>query len=133
MSSRKISHSFIGVMRGILDSKYNEMMLLETTPKQISRFPDFVYSWLGKFSIDHVDRSIRLLSEVEKLHVDDSRVIFLLDLTNPKLQGIWEIVTFKELLNEKAGSDEVLFYLHCRNLLFRGSSLLKHDSTFEIA
>lgn len=66
------------------------------------------------------------------MHVDDTRVIFLLDVANPKLNGMWEIVTFKEFLSETATMDEVFFYLHCRNLLFRGPSLIRHESTFDI-
>lgn len=73
------------------------------------------------------------MHEAEKLQVDDARVIFLLDLTNPKLVGIWEVVTFKEFLNEKASSDEVYFYLHCRNLLFKGPCLMtRHEATFDV-
>lgn len=39
-------------MRAILDSKYNEITLLDD-PKLISRFPEFVYSWLNNFSYSH--------------------------------------------------------------------------------
>lgn len=75
---------------------------------------------------------MRLITEPEKQQVDDTRVIFLLDLTNPKLAGVWEVVTFKEFLSEKAQMDEIYFYLHCRNLLFRGPSLFSHESTFDV-
>ncbi|EAR88789.2 hypothetical protein TTHERM_00261860 (macronuclear) [Tetrahymena thermophila SB210] len=132
MKSRKISTAFIGNLRAILDSKYNEILMFENTPKQISKFPDFVYSWLGKFTVDQNSRQIRLLQESEKIQVDDSRVIFLLDLTNPKFVGIWEIVTFKEFFSEKASIDEIYFYLHCRNMLFKGPCMQRHESTFDI-
>lgn len=33
MKNRKINLSFLGNMRAILDSKYNEMLMLESTPK----------------------------------------------------------------------------------------------------
>lgn len=59
-------------------------------------------------------------------------MIFLLDLTNPKLHGIWEVVTFKEFLSEEASMDEVFFYLHCRNILFKGPNLLRYESTFDV-
>lgn len=46
----KISPMFLSTMRAILDSKYNEFMLNEDY-KQISKFPEFVYSWLSKYCI----------------------------------------------------------------------------------
>jgi len=65
--SRKVSTAFIGTMRAILDSKYNEFMLLmEESPKQVSKFCDFVYAWMGKFTVDNVSREIRLQHEAEK-------------------------------------------------------------------
>jgi hypothetical protein len=57
--------------------------------------------------------------------------MFLLDLTNKKVQFLWEVVTFLEFLSEKSSPDEVYFYLNCRNLLFRGPELNKCESTFE--
>lgn len=119
-------------MRAILDAKHNEFLLFENTPRQITRFPDSCYAWFGKFTVDSSTRCQRLLSETERLQVDDTRVIFLLDLTNPKLAGVWEVVTFKEFLSEKAQADEIYFYLHCRNLLFRGPSMLRSPTTFEV-
>lgn len=52
MKNRKISTSFIGNLRAILDSKYNEILMYESTPRQISKFADFAYAWLGKFTVD---------------------------------------------------------------------------------
>jgi hypothetical protein len=75
---------------------------------------------------------VRMLKDGEKNAVDDSRMIFLLDLVNPKFASIWEIVTFKEFLSEKAAIDEVFFYLHCRNLLLKGPSTARHESTFDV-
>jgi len=31
-----------------------------------------------------------------------------------------ECVTFKEFLEENFAHDELFFYLHCRNILFKG-------------
>lgn len=45
-SELKISPMFLATIRAILDAKYNEFMLHDD-PKQISKFPDFVYSWLS--------------------------------------------------------------------------------------
>lgn len=91
-----------------------------------------MYAWIGKFTVDMISLEVRLLLENEKAIADDMRVIFLLDLTNPKFVCIWEIVTFKEFLSERAHIDEVYFYLHCRNLLMKGPSLLRHDTTFDL-
>ena len=46
-SELKISPMFLATLRAVLDSKYNEMLLYEDF-KQITKFPDFVYSWLSK-------------------------------------------------------------------------------------
>jgi hypothetical protein len=35
---------------------------------------------------------------------------------------LWEVMNFREFLEEKAGSDELFFFLHCRFLIFRGRS-----------
>lgn len=80
ISSRKILLGFVGNMRAILDSKYNEYILMEGHPRSISRFADFTYAWLGKFTIDAITREIRVLKEVEKATVEDTRINFLMDL-----------------------------------------------------
>ena len=46
----RINATFIGLLRGILDSKYNEYMI-EKDWRNYSHFPEFVYSWLGKFVV----------------------------------------------------------------------------------
>ena len=33
---------------------------------------------------------------------------------------LWEVVNFREFLEEKAGPDELFFFLHCRFLINRG-------------
>ncbi len=63
---------------------------------------------------------------------DESRVTFLLDLLNPKLQTLWEAYTFREFLSEKSSLDELFFYLHCRNLLFEGPVLLHPNASFDV-
>lgn len=45
----KISPMFLATIRAIFDSKYNEFMISEDF-RQISKFPDFVYSWLSNFA-----------------------------------------------------------------------------------
>ena len=44
----KLSPLFMGTLRAILDSKYNEY-LLNNDYRLITKFPDFVYSWISKF------------------------------------------------------------------------------------
>lgn len=72
------------------------------------------------------------MNEQEKIQLDDNRVIFILDLLNPRLTGIWECVTFKEFLNEKASLDEIYFYLHCRYILFKGPGMHRHENAFDV-
>ena len=43
-------NQYLAYLRGIMDSKFNEMIVSETG--QISRFADFFYSWWSKFMID---------------------------------------------------------------------------------
>lgn len=43
----KLSPLFMGTLRAILDSKYNEY-LLNNDYKLVTKFPDFVYSWISK-------------------------------------------------------------------------------------
>lgn len=33
---------------------------------------------------------------------------------------LWEVVNFREFLEERSGSDELFFFLHCRFLINRG-------------
>lgn len=55
------------------------------------------------------------------MNLDDVRSIFYLELTNPVLNKLWEIVTFREFLLDKSSPDELHFYLFYRNIIFRGS------------
>lgn len=54
-------------MRGILDSKYRELILMEDHGSHISRMPEFVFSWLGKFKVDRRSFEIKQLDFSEKL------------------------------------------------------------------
>lgn len=55
-----------------------------------------------------------------------------MNLSNEKSNKLWEVVVFKEFLEEKASPDELYFYLHCRHLLFKGPQLEASNSTFDI-
>lgn len=76
---------FIGTLRAILDSKYNDFLIHEYYPKQISAFPDFLYGWFNKFTLDISSRVIRELNQKEKALIEDTRMNFFMDLLHPKL------------------------------------------------
>lgn len=120
-------------IRAILDSKYNEYLILNNANnfKELTNFPEFVYSWLGKFEVDESKRKIRKMESSPFFNkIDDIRINFFLDLANEKLNKIWECVTFREFLDEKNNLDEIIFYLHCRNLVFRGSQFDWGDARY---
>eukprot|EP00826_Nyctotherus_ovalis_P022356 TRINITY_DN17364_c0_g1_i1.p1 TRINITY_DN17364_c0_g1~~TRINITY_DN17364_c0_g1_i1.p1 ORF type:complete len:269 (+),score=59.01 TRINITY_DN17364_c0_g1_i1:65-871(+) len=54
------------VIRAIFDSKMNEVLFAYNKGKELARFPDFVYSWLGTFHIDKDTRTIAELTYSEK-------------------------------------------------------------------
>lgn len=56
----KISQLFISTLRSILDSKFSEF-LLSDDHKNLSRFPDFVYSWLCNYSVSRDSRKVSSL------------------------------------------------------------------------
>lgn len=107
--------------RAILDSKYFEYVLYEDLGfSNVSRLADFCYSWLGQFRVDEVSRQVRRLDFEEKEKADEFRLQFAIGLQTVKAQRIWEYQIFNEFLNEKYAHDELFFYLHCRQVLFRG-------------
>lgn len=57
--------NFIGTMRMMLDAKYRELLLVGNNYKNISRFPDFIYSWFDHFIVDHRTRKIREIDSSE--------------------------------------------------------------------
>ncbi|KRX07567.1 hypothetical protein PPERSA_11116 [Pseudocohnilembus persalinus] len=133
LMERKISLQFLPQLRAILDAKYNEFLFAnENQFQNISRFPDFVYSWFQNYVIDDQNKKPRIITEQEKQHTDEARTVFLLDLLNPKLQSLWEFVTFKEFLAEQLPQDELFFYLHCRHMLFNGNVINHSKSPFEV-
>ena len=114
--------------RGIMDSKYNEF-LLDMKYKRCTRFPDFVYSWLGHF---HVDKNTRLIEATEYYETevaDGLRKELLAGLQSTRGSKLWEFHLFKDFLEERYQGDELIFFLHCRNLLFKGPQLSTKGST----
>lgn len=110
---------FVATVRAILDSKYNEFICYGDDYHNCSRFSDFVFAWLGKFTLDSKTRRIRLLS-IDDPEPDILRRRFLSALQNPKSYKLWDLITFKEFLTDYTAADEIVFYLHCRFLLFQG-------------
>lgn len=111
-------------IRAIFDSKFNEILLSYNKGKRISRFPDFVFSWLGNFCIDKDNRNIKLLEYTEKESVArENRSNLLLGLEASSAAKLWEITIFKDFLEEALSLDELVFFLHGRFLLFKGPQL----------
>ena len=122
---KKYNWELFVTLRGIMDSKYNEFMLnhLNNDPViNISRFPEFVYSWLGSFSIDLQTRDVGVLDHRD-VNPDEIRIQFLFELCHEKFSRIWEITLFKDFLSEKSEIDELYFLLTIRNMIFKGPQL----------
>lgn len=117
---------FISILRGIMDSKWNEFVYYENT-RYYSSFPEFVYSWLGKFEINLETRTVTSSNNQDP---DEDRCQFLKSLVHPVIDKHWESVTFREFLEERSSSDEVFFYLYSRFLLFKGPQLNHSQGKF---
>jgi len=128
MKEVKFTNDFIATLRGIFDSKYNEFLYADNYT-QISRFPDFVYSWLGKFIIDPITRKIRT-ADIKDPDPEIVRNEMILLFQNPLASRLWDCIIFKEFLDELHTRDEMIYFLQCRNLLFRGPQLNDTSSTF---
>ncbi|KRX06027.1 hypothetical protein PPERSA_01105 [Pseudocohnilembus persalinus] len=126
-----IKPQFLQLMRSILDAKYNEFLQVQNY-QCYSKFGDFVYSFLGNFKIDPITLKIVINKEIQgnsKL-ADDIRVNFYIDLMSPLLDQIWDVVIFREFLNEDSSNDELFFYLHVRNLIFKGPQMNHNCASF---
>ncbi len=111
-------------IRAIFDAKLNELLFVYNKGKQLSRFPEFVYSWLGTFCVDKESRNARLLEYTEKDTVTpESRRNLLLALEAAGAAKLWEIAIFKDFLEETLSLDELAFFLHCRFIMFKGPQL----------
>lgn len=111
-------------IRGIYDSKYYEHLLCSPDSGRCpSRFPEFTYAWLGNFTIDKATRVVKELEIWKKPGSDKIRLDLLLGLSQDKYKKNWEIQTFIGFINEHMTIDELGFFLHCRNLLFKGPQL----------
>ncbi|CAG9317641.1 unnamed protein product [Blepharisma stoltei] len=118
-------------MRGIYDSKYNEHIFCSfESGRTPSKFPEFVYCWIGRFTIDPGARQVRELEWWKRESSDKLRLELLLALKHEKAKKVWEIHTFVEFLNEDLMLDELAFFLHCRFLLFKGPQLMITSGRF---
>jgi len=65
-----------------------------------------------------MSRDLSILYSSITSTADDNRINFYLELTNPLLNKLWEVIIFREFLSDKGSIDELYFYLHYRNILF---------------
>jgi len=128
MNSVKFTNDFIATLRAIYDSKYNEYLYADNYT-QVSRFPDFVYSWMGKFVVDPVTRSVRT-ADIKDPDPEVLRNELIVLFGNPMVSRLWECIVFKEFLEEMHTRDELIYFLQCRQVLFRGPQLNDPSATF---
>lgn len=121
----RVNPLFLATMRGILDSYYKEYLALRPW-NSMGKLVDYMYEWLGLFQIK--DKEIIKLSKQEQTVSDDLRIGFLIDFSNGKLNKLWEFFTFKAFMSEEFATDELFFYLHCRNMLKSRNS----NTSFEL-
>ena len=114
-------------IRAIFDSKSMEHLVAQNNDLRIfssvSRFPEFVYSFLGNFEFDNKKFSVKSLEEFDKDKCDTNRLQLLIGLQSIKPQKIWETSLFVDFLDEKFLIDDLHYFLHCRRLLFNGPML----------
>lgn len=81
INNREFSPNFLATIRAIMDSKYNEF-LMSDDPKTYSKFPDFVFGWLGMYELDNKFK-IKINTDLagkSSFAADDIRLNFYLDL-----------------------------------------------------
>jgi len=79
-----IDSLFLGSLRGILDSMYNEFLYFRN-PLHISKFCDFVYGWLGNYEVSSVTRQIKRVNKryLNTDDKDDARTMFFTFIQRP--------------------------------------------------
>jgi hypothetical protein len=112
------------VIRAIFDSKFTEVLLSYNKGKRITRFTDFVYCWLGNFTIDKTTREVKILEYTERETIArKNRLNLVVGLEAANNSKLWELNIFKDFLEEEFGLDELVYFLHCRFILFKGPQL----------
>jgi len=122
-----IDRESLSSVRAMLDSKYNEFAYYEDA-RLHSQFPDFVYSWLNSFHVCPIEKRIKMANAEDPAQIRARRINLYKFLMNPKMNKIWDVVTFRDFLEERCAADEVFFYLTCRYILFRGPQLSYYSS-----
>jgi len=117
-----LNRTYLAIIRGIFDSKYNEFLYFDNS-RQMSSFPEFVYSWFNTFYICPIRKNVTLIDTNNKEDAQKRRVGLYKFLTDPKLERTWDVSLFKDFLDEKYSSDEIFFYLHCRYQIFKSPQL----------
>ena len=113
-------------IRGILDSKHYEHLL---GTEKLQSFPEFVYCWMGDYE---VDKNTRLVKSTEvKTGITKNRIVLLYGLYHEKAQKLWELKTFRDFLTEEHGTDELYFFLDCRDKLYSGPQLMSTEGKFQ--
>lgn len=120
-------------IRGIFDSKYAEHVLSGLDMMRTRRsFPEFVYAWMGQYEVGERKREVVTLNWSVREEVDARRYQLLLALATEKAKKAWEVWTFREFLMESMDLDQLSFFLHCRQLLFRGPQLLSNSGKYAV-
>lgn len=120
-------------IRGIYDSKYSEHLLCSSeSGRTRSSFPEFVYCWLGQYTIDERKREIINLDWSLKDQIGARRFNLLLALSTDKAKKAWEVWTFREFLLENLDLDQLSFFLHCRQMLLRGPQLHYNSGKYAV-
>ena len=120
-------------IRGIYDSKYSEHLLCSAeSGRTRSSFPEFVFSWLGQYTIDDKKREVINLDWSLKDQIGARRFNLLLALSTEKAKKAWEVWTFREFLMENMDLDQLSFFLHCRQLLLRGPQLHYNSGKYAV-
>lgn len=111
-------------IRAIFDAKLNELLQSYSRGQTLTSFPEFVFAWMGAFCIDKETKNIRILDRIERDTIAlENKKNLLYALESQSDTTLWEVLIFKDFLEEKLSSDELAFFLHCRFLLFKGLHL----------
>lgn len=131
-------------IRAIFDSYTAEAIFSYGKSANLIQFPEFVYSWLGNFTVDSSTHRVRQIAYSEReTGVPTARLNLYLCLELSASKKFWELQVFKEFLDEICAVDELIFFLHARRILFSGPQLnhpaaiscpihfISRDSAFE--
>ena len=130
-SKKKIDFNFFAQLRAILDAKFNEHLYFDE-PRCFSKFSDFVYSWLSKFGLDPITKQTVILPMEQQMDSEYRILKFIANLQKPMYNSVWDVLLFREFLEEKGSLDELHFFLLARNMLYDGPELSYNIASFTI-